>query len=225
MPNFNIATSTPVTAPVGTDEAYIIGKKRITLGDLKAFTNTGVVTTAQITTEQGRVTALETSQTAQDTAIADKADAAATTAALGLKADASALTALTTTVGLKADATALTAATGRITSLESRDLEIGPAIRTGTFNGVLGSIEPFSIAASNAVCVPPATGTLTDGVEFGVILHGTPGVGFNCTVDFQTAGQTLQGLTGANANVIITDEVTPFTVRWSAVHAQWFIVR
>jgi hypothetical protein len=126
---------------------------------------------------------------------------------------------------LKADATANTALAARVTALESRDLEIGNTVRSGNFNGVLGQIEPFRIDTANAVCAPPATGTLTDGVEFGVVLYGTPPGTFTCVIDFQTAGQTLQGRTGADANVTITTEYAPFTVRWNATLATWFIVR
>jgi hypothetical protein len=125
---------------------------------------------------------------------------------------------------LKADATALVALTTRVATLEVHNLAVGNTVRSGNFNGVIGSVEPFRIDVANALCTPPATGTLTDGVEFGVVLYGTPGSGFSCTIDFQTAGQALHGRTGANANVVITAEVTPFKVRWNATLASWFIV-
>jgi hypothetical protein len=110
---------------------------------------------------------------------------------------------------------------GRIAPLEARDLEIGGTVRSGNYNGVLGQIEPVTTSAGNAVCLPPATGTLTDGVEFGTVLYGLPGSGFTVTVDFVTRSQTVHG---RSENIVITDEITPVRVRWSATHASWFIV-
>jgi hypothetical protein len=230
MANFDVNTAAAVTTPTGTEEAYIVGKKKVSLANLKAFVNAGQATTAQLATEQARIGVLETAMPGKAaTSYVDASDNArvkidGSTPITAPQSGVAATAAAHFVIKSQHDA-ADTALSNRIAPLEGRDLEIGSTIRTGTFNGVLGSIEPFSLAASNAVCIPPAIGTLTDGVEFGVILHGTPGSGFTCTVDFQTVTQTLQGRTGANANVVITDEVTPFTVRWSAVHAQWFIVR
>jgi hypothetical protein len=296
MANFDVATAADVPSPTGTDNVYLIGKKRATLANVKSFINVGQASTAQLATEQARIAALEASQGVQDTAIAARATSAALVQEVADRAAADALllpksdvldsyaggaskalsaergkdldtrltaeaSARTTADGLllpKADvvnddttggaakafsaergktlrtdltAEAVSRAAGdgalsaRVTMLESRDLEIGNTVRAGAFNGVLGQIEPFRLDVNNAICTPPATGTLTDGVEFGVILYGDPPGTFTCTIDFQTAGQTLQGRTGANANVTITTEYAPFTVRWNAALTTWFIVR
>jgi hypothetical protein len=242
MANFDVATSTSVPSPAGTEEVYIIGKKRATLLALKTYVNTGQVATSQLTTEQARIAALETSQGTQDTIIGTKAATTYVDTAdnarvkidgstpftgpqIGVAATVAGHLVIKSQHDLKADATALAALTTRVTALESRDLEIGNTVRSGTFNGVLGQIEPFRLDTSNAVCTPPATGTLTDGVEFGVILYGSPPGTFTCTIDFQTAGQSLQGRTGVDANVTISTEYAPFTVRWNATLSTWFIVR
>jgi hypothetical protein len=185
MANFDVATSTTVPSPTGTEEVYILGKKRATLAVLKTYVNTGQVATAQLATEQARISALETA------------------------------------TALKASTTDLAALDVRVVSLEGRDLEIGGTVQSANFNAVLGQVTPFTTSASNAVCLPPATGSLTDGAEFAVILFGVPGSSFTCTIDFIARSQTLHG---RSENVTITDEITPFRVRWSATHASWFVV-
>jgi hypothetical protein len=159
-------------------------------------------TQAALDTEKSRILALETSQGTQDTAI-------------GLRA---------TQLSLDAEKARILALEAKVSALESGELTVSNTVQSGNFNATLGKTEPFRIDTANALCTPPATGALMDGVEFGVVLYGTPGGGFSCTVDFQTSGQALHGRTGANANVIITTEVTPFKVRWNATLASWFIV-
>jgi hypothetical protein len=222
--NYDVATA-PAAVLVGTEKLYITGKQHTTPNALKAFF--GSVTPAQLATEVARIAALETSQGTQDTAIGllllPKADVLDTYAGGATKA-ASAERAKDLDARITTEVTARTALAVRVAILETHNLAVGNTVRSGNFNGVLGSVEPFRIDVASAVCTPPATGTLTEGVEFGVVLYGTPGGSFNCLVDFQTAGQSLHGRTGSNANVIITTEVTPFKVRWNAALTSWFIV-
>jgi hypothetical protein len=225
---------------LATEQARILALET-SQGTQDATIATKAATTA-LTAETTRATAAEatlttnlatevTNRTTADALLLPKTDVLDTYAGGAAKA-ASAERAKDLDTRLTAEVAARTAAevalAARVTSLEGRDLPVGTTVRTGTFAAVIGKIEPFSTASSNATCNPPATGTLTDGVTFGVQLNGVQGAGFVCVIDFQTAGQTLQGRTGnsgADSNVTIRDEITPFTVRWSAAHAQWFVLR
>jgi hypothetical protein len=124
-------------------------------------------------------------------------------------------------MGQISTASAAAGLTARVVSLESRDLEIGATVQSGNFNVVAGEMTPVTTSAGNAIGLAPATGTLTDGVEFAVVLFGVPGVGFTATIDVTTRSQTIHGRA---ENIIITDEVTPVRLRWSTTHATWFIV-
>ena len=153
------------------------GAGRSSAGQVVAkLATAGLVTMAQLTTEQVRIAALETAQPLL---------------------------------------------TARVASLEGRDLEIGATVRSGNFNAALGLVEPVTTSAGNSVCLAPPTASLTDGVRFAVVLFGLPGIGFTCTIDFTTRSQTVHARA---ENIIITDEITPVVVQWSAPHSSWFIV-
>lgn len=173
-----------------------------------------------------RIAILETAKTGQDASnltFLPKTDVLDTYVGGTAKA-ASAERAKDLDARMTAEVAARTVLAARVATLESNNLSVGNTVRSGNFNGVIGSVEPFRIDVASALCTPPATGTLVNGSEFGVVLYGTPGGGFTCTIDFQTAGQALHGRTGSNANVIISTEVTPFKARWNATLASWFIV-
>lgn len=275
MANFDVSTATPVAAPAGTEESYLVGKKKITLANLKAWAITGLALAADVVRRDG-TTAFTAPQPGVDATAAahlvtktqlDAVSAAAAAGGGNVKADGSvAFTAVQTGVtptaaahlatksyvdayvpagmvkadgsvaftavqsGVTPTAAAHLATMGyvdaadaalsvRIAALEAVDLEIGGTLRSGNFNGVLGSREPFTTTAGIAICTPPVP--TADGQTFGVIDAGGNAHVNNCTVDFVATGKNF--LSGANNSVINTIGGSA-TYKWSAPLNTWLLV-